>query len=89
MVDALETLSSMFKVKWRNEAPHICIDHLDESTHCLAMEVESDDKPWFYDIKRYLEMHEYHDKTSITDKKTLRISSLSFSGMRTLLQKEL
>ena len=56
---ALPILASMFKVKWRNEAPAIHIDHLDEPAHCLEIEVEYDDKPWFYDIKRYLEKQEY------------------------------
>ncbi|XP_050897432.1 uncharacterized protein LOC127104286 [Lathyrus oleraceus] len=72
LVDALASLESMFKVKWKNEAPVIRIDHLDEPTHYLAMEAESDDKPWFYDIKRYMEKQEYLEKASITAKKALR-----------------
>lgn len=76
--DALATLSSMFKVRWKNEPPNIRIDHLDEPTHCLGMEDESDDKPWFYGIKRYLERQEYPEKASITDKKALRIFSSKF-----------
>lgn len=55
LVDVIATLESMFKFKWKNEAPAIRIDHLDEPVHCLEMEVEYDDKPRFYDIKRYLE----------------------------------
>ncbi|XP_050908974.1 uncharacterized protein LOC127122723 [Lathyrus oleraceus] len=55
LANALANLASMFKVKAKNEAPTICIDHLDEPLHCLAIEADSDDKPWFYDIKRYLE----------------------------------
>lgn len=43
--NALATLPSMFNVKWKNEAPVIHIDHLDEPSHCQAMEVESDNKP--------------------------------------------
>lgn len=42
------------------------------------MEVESDDKPWFYDIKRYMEKQEYPKKASITDKKALRRFSDKF-----------
>ncbi|XP_050888694.1 uncharacterized protein LOC127093831 [Lathyrus oleraceus] len=45
LVDALATLASMFKVKWKNEAPSVQIDHLDEPAHCLAIEVDPDDKP--------------------------------------------
>lgn len=54
LADALATLSSMFNVMWANEAPSITIKHLDEPTYYLETEEESDDKPLFYDIKRYL-----------------------------------
>ncbi|XP_050884275.1 uncharacterized protein LOC127087422 [Lathyrus oleraceus] len=71
LVDAFATLASMFKVKWANEVPSICINYLDEPTYCLATEEESDGHPWFYDIKRYLENQEYPENASITDKKYL------------------
>ncbi|XP_050914874.1 uncharacterized protein LOC127129792 [Lathyrus oleraceus] len=54
LADSLDTLLSMFKDKWKNEALVIRIDHLDEPVHYLAMEFKSDDKSWCYDIKRYL-----------------------------------
>lgn len=76
--DALATLASMFKIKWKNEAHAIRIDHLDELAHCLEMEAKSDDKPWFYDVKRYLEKQEYTEKASITNKKVLRRFSTKF-----------
>ncbi|XP_050909899.1 uncharacterized protein LOC127123742 [Lathyrus oleraceus] len=58
LVDALATLSSMFKLKWVNEAHAITIHHLDEPTYCLGVEAETDGKLWFYDIKRYLDKHD-------------------------------
>lgn len=69
LIDALATFSSRFKVKLRNEATFIHIYHLDEQTHCLAMEAESYDNPCFYDIRRYLERHEYPKKASIIIRK--------------------
>lgn len=45
LADDLATLASMFKVKWKNETLTIYIDHLDEPTHCLAIEANFDDKP--------------------------------------------
>ncbi|XP_050919335.1 uncharacterized protein LOC127136864 [Lathyrus oleraceus] len=78
LADALATLASMFKVKWKNEAPSIQIDHLDEPTHCLAIEADPDDKPWLYDIKTFLEKQQYPEGISITDKKALRILSSKF-----------
>lgn len=78
LVDALATLASMFKVKWKNEAPSIQIDHLGIPAHCLAIEADPDDKPWFYDIKTFLEKQQYPEGISITDKKALRRLSSKF-----------
>ncbi|XP_050919716.1 uncharacterized protein LOC127137289 [Lathyrus oleraceus] len=55
LADALETLASMFKVKWKNEAPSFHLIYLDEPGHCLAAEDEADSYPWFYDILIFLE----------------------------------
>src|ERR1051325_8146637 len=78
LADALATLSSMSKVKWANEAPSITIMRLDEPAFYYEMEEEVDEKPWFYDIKRYLETKEYPEDASITVKKTLRKYSAKF-----------
>lgn len=73
LADALATLASMFKVKWENEAPSIIIMRLYESTFCYASDDDlQGDKPWYFDIKRYLEKQEYPEYAMITDKKTLR-----------------
>lgn len=45
LANALDILSSMFKVKWYNEAPSIRIQRLDEPVYCVAVETEVDDKP--------------------------------------------
>lgn len=79
LADALATLSSMFKVRWPNEAPSIKIERLKEPAYCIAVEEgETDKKPWFCDIKRYLETQEYLADVSITDKKYLRRLSAKF-----------
>ena len=78
LADALETLSSMFKVKWANEASSITIRRLDEPAFFFESNLESDDKHWFHDIKRYLEMQEYSKEASVTDKKFLRRFSAKF-----------
>ncbi|XP_050889360.1 uncharacterized protein LOC127094584 [Lathyrus oleraceus] len=78
LADALATLASMFKVKWKNEAPSYHIDHLDEPAHCLAIEVDPNDKPWFYDINTFLENRQFPEGISITDKKALRKLSSKF-----------
>ena len=53
-------MSSMFKIKWDNEAPQITIERMDEPTYCHEIDIEEVmDKPWFHEIKRYLEAQEY------------------------------
>ncbi|XP_050888618.1 uncharacterized protein LOC127093757 [Lathyrus oleraceus] len=72
LADTLATLTSTFKVKWMNEAPSIHSEHLDEPAYCFATKEELDGKPWYHDIKTYLEKHMYPKIASITDKKALR-----------------
>lgn len=59
LVNALATLSSIFKVKWRNKATYIRVNYLGEPAYCLAAEDEYNGHPWFYDIMSYLESKEY------------------------------
>ena len=50
-------MSSMFKVRWDNEAPQITIERLDEPAHYCDIETEEvADKPWFHEVKRYLKV---------------------------------
>lgn len=46
LADTLSTLSSMFKVKWYNEATSTRIKLLDEPSYCVVVEVETNNKPW-------------------------------------------
>ncbi|XP_050894391.1 uncharacterized protein LOC127101103 [Lathyrus oleraceus] len=78
IVDSLSTLSSMFKVKWKNEAPSFHLDYLDEPAYCLAVEDKAYGYPWFYDIMRFLESQKYLKEASITDKKYLQKLSCKF-----------
>lgn len=68
LAGALATLSSMFKLKWYDEAPSIRIQRLDEPAYYVEGEVEADNKPWFYDIKLFLHKQEYPANASAQDK---------------------
>ena len=60
-----------------NEDPEITIERLYEPTYCYEIDTEGAvDKPWFHEVKRYLETQEYREGASINDKKLLR----RFSG---------
>ena len=78
MVDALATLSSMFKI-----GPHgdlSCIDikcHIKPAHFCF-IEKDEDDKPWYFDIKRYIKDKDYPPEASNNDKRTLRRLTTSF-----------
>src|SRR3954467_10020767 len=66
LVDALATMSSMFKVKWDNETPMITIYRQDEPAYCNEIDTEgTEEKPWFHEVKRYLEAQEYPEGESI------------------------
>ncbi|XP_058741390.1 uncharacterized protein LOC131613761 [Vicia villosa] len=79
LADALATLASMFKVKWDNEALAIVIKRLDEPAFCGVIDNMPDEKPWFHDIKKFLETQEYPEGASLTDRKTpKRLSSKFF-----------
>ena len=45
---------------------------LDRPAHVFAVEEVRDEKPWFYDIKCFLQSHIYPYGASLKDKKTLR-----------------
>ncbi|GAU46907.1 hypothetical protein TSUD_299580 [Trifolium subterraneum] len=78
MADALATLSSMFEVSHWNDMPRINIKRLERPAHVFATEEVVDDKPWFHDIKQFLQSQEYPPGTSNKDKKTLRRLSGNF-----------
>ena len=42
LVDALVTMSSMFKVRWDNEAPIITIERFDELAHYYELDTDTE-----------------------------------------------
>ena len=51
------------------------------------MEEEQDGKPWYFDIKRYVESKEYPPEVSDNDKKTLRRLAAGFFISGSILYK--
>ncbi|KAI5432744.1 hypothetical protein KIW84_020156 [Lathyrus oleraceus] len=72
MADALATLTSMIIVKYWNEAPNLSVMRLDRPAHVFVIEEIKDEKPWYYDIKCFLQSQIYPPGASLKDKKTLR-----------------
>ncbi|XP_050878259.1 uncharacterized protein LOC127082076, partial [Lathyrus oleraceus] len=72
IADALAMLASMYQVRFHNEAPLIQIERKVEPAYCQLVEEEADGKPWFHDIKCFLQNQEYPTDATTLDKKTLR-----------------
>ncbi|KAI5418901.1 hypothetical protein KIW84_043212 [Lathyrus oleraceus] len=70
--DALATLASMIVVKYCNKVPNLIVMSLDRLTHVFAVEEVKDEKPWYFDIKCFLQSQIYSSVASLKDKKTLR-----------------
>ncbi|XP_050919821.1 uncharacterized protein LOC127137397 [Lathyrus oleraceus] len=88
MADAQATLASMYKLIWPNHQPNIKIRRFEEPAHFLTTAVESDDKPWFFDIKHYLEKQEYSAEASSLDKRTIWRLASKFFLNRDVLYKQ-
>ncbi|XP_028214923.1 uncharacterized protein LOC114396968 [Glycine soja] len=71
MVDALATLASMFQLTPHRDLPYIEFRCRGKPAHCYLIEEEQDGKPWYFDIKRYIEDKEYPREASNNDKRTL------------------
>ena len=55
--------------------------------HCCLVEEERDGKPWYFDIKRYIESKEYLPEASNNDKRTLRRLAAGFFLSGSILDK--
>ena len=67
----------MFKVNWDNEAPRIIIERFNEPTYCYEIDTD-EEKSWYHEVRKYLEVQGYPEGASINDKKLLRRFSAKF-----------
>jgi len=68
----------MFKVNQGGELPMIKMKSHKHPAYCYFIEEESDDKPWYFDIKQYLKNREYPEGASENDKRMLRRLAAKF-----------
>ena len=59
VVDALATLASMFQLTSHGGLSYIEFKCHGKPAYCCLIEEEQDGKPWYFDIKRYVEYKEY------------------------------
>ena len=87
MADALATLASMFQLAPHGDLPYIEFKSQGRPAYCYAIEEERDGKPWYFDIKQYVENKEYPPGISDNDKRTLRRLATGFFVSGTILYK--
>ncbi|XP_057969380.1 uncharacterized protein LOC131158527 [Malania oleifera] len=75
--DALATLAALFKVESGIEIEPIRIRMHREPAYCI-MTKDADGKPWFHDIKTYIQWKEYPIGASNNDRKTIRRLAMGF-----------
>ncbi|XP_050918754.1 uncharacterized protein LOC127136206 [Lathyrus oleraceus] len=86
--NAFDMLASMFQVIFINEPPLITIERKTVSSYCLLVEEETDEKPWFYDIKSYLQNQENPVNATYLDKNTMgRLVSKFFHSNKVLYKR--
>jgi hypothetical protein len=69
--DALATLASMSKISPGNEILPLQIRINERPAHCCAIH-GPDEKPWFIDIKKYLESGEFPEGSTRNDRKVIQ-----------------
>ncbi|XP_059291714.1 uncharacterized protein LOC132045189 [Lycium ferocissimum] len=62
--DALATIASIIQHSDRTHIDPLENTLKEEQTHCTHVEAEPDGKPWYVDIKSYLEKREYPPESS-------------------------
>lgn len=88
--DALATLASMISIpEGMDIRPPIEIEVREDPAYCLAIEErEPDGKPWFHDIKTYLEDRTFPPDATATDRRTIqRLAAQFFVSAGTLSKK--
>uniref|UniRef100_A0A2N9H746 Uncharacterized protein n=1 Tax=Fagus sylvatica TaxID=28930 RepID=A0A2N9H746_FAGSY len=76
--DALATLASLIKLVEGDDVRPLRIETRDIPAYCVCIEecmnveAEIDDKPWYYDIKRFIQDREYPSRATENEKKYIR-----------------
>nr|XP_034909787.1 uncharacterized protein LOC118045297 [Populus alba] len=75
---ALATLAVMATIDLGYKVQPVHIDIRNNPAYCYSIEEEIDGKPWYYDIKNFVQKQEYPEEASKMDKKTIRRLAMSF-----------
>jgi ribonuclease HI len=82
--DALATLVSLIKLAEGDDVRPLRIETRDIPAYCVCVEecmnveADIDDKPWYYDIKRFIQDREYPSRATENEKKYIRRMAFQF-----------
>lgn len=76
--DALATTSSMIQHRDMTYINPLEIDLRVQPAHCLHVEPEPEGKPWYFDIKKYLETETYPENANSDQKRAIRQKANNF-----------
>uniref|UniRef100_A0A2N9H1Y1 Integrase catalytic domain-containing protein n=1 Tax=Fagus sylvatica TaxID=28930 RepID=A0A2N9H1Y1_FAGSY len=82
--DALATLASLIKLVEGDDVRPLRIETRDIPAYCVCIEecmnveAEIDNKPWYYDIKRFIQDREYPPRATENEKKKKYIRRMAF-----------
>ena len=78
LADALAILATMFKVNANTETQLVKLEVRESQAHCACVQGEPDGNPWYHDILRYIQDHQYPELANDNDKRTLRRLAMRF-----------
>ena len=76
--DALATLAVMTKLEIHTDVKPIQVMVQGQPAYCGNVEIEADGKPWYHDIKQYIQKREYPAEASEANRKTIRRLAMAF-----------
>ena len=76
--DALSTISSTIKHSDTDHIDFLDIELKEPLVHCSHVEVEPNGFPWYFNIKKYLEMRSYPKDNTSNQKRSIHRKSLKF-----------
>ena len=76
--DALATLAAMVQIPEGREVHPLEVGVRDEPAYCMVVKAEPDGKPWYHDVKTYMQSRTYPEGATEPDKKTIRRMSLQY-----------
>ncbi|XP_065860901.1 uncharacterized protein [Euphorbia lathyris] len=78
MADALANLASTFELEKCQKLPAIEIKLHEDQAYCGNIEQKADGKPWYHDIKNYIQEQIYPQGATSNDKRAIRLATSFF-----------